>query len=366
MSAAQLSNLRKTWKLSDNVKVTASVGKSSKYFKDGVSLSLRIDAEYYSDLGEDGQMKIDLTATFVKEIAISTDISANAEIKWIIIVPKIKSLKFGASVDIKNYSAISIDVKIYTVEKEKADLWKKLKSYNEKLGAYLEKADELKEKIDTGEESEDYEEELEGVWQTIRDKSKTMPEGELTKGSYYSMLDALGLINVTEEMRELLNLTNDAEIEAGVKDLMERYSQMLKTESDWITLVQKEIFSKDMHISIFAISIDMDFVVKANVNIALGANMKYVVGKRYSFWIDVIKKTSGSSAMDLMDEKFAFQFYVMGALGIKIGVETDIKAGLGSTKLGSIGVTAEFGPYLKLWGYFIYEYTKMKPANTNT
>jgi hypothetical protein len=42
-----------------------------------------------------------------------------------------------------------------------------------------------------------------------------------------------------------------------------------------------------------------------------------VVGKRYSFWFDIVSKTSGSSVMDLLDERFAFQFYVMGQLGLK-------------------------------------------------
>ncbi len=98
----------------------------------------------------------------------------------------------------------------------------------------------------------------------------------------------------------------------------------------------------------------------------MGANMEYVIGKRYSFWFDIISKTSGSSEMDLLDEKFAFQFYVMGQLGLKMGVEAEIAAGIISTKIGSVGITAEFGPYVETWGYFIYEYTKLRPANTST
>ena len=63
--------------------------------------------------------------------------------------------------------------------------------------------------------------------------------------------------------------------------------------------------------------------------------------------------------MDLLDEKFAFQLYVMGQLGLKMGVEAEIAVGVISTKIGSIGLTAEFGPYVETWGYFIYEYTRL-------
>lgn len=371
LSPAALKNIGKSWEISDDIKVTATIGKSSKYFKDGISLSLRIDAEFSVDVGEEGEMKIDLSATFTEEISVDIDINANAKVKWIVIIPKFESITFGASVDIKNYSAISLDVKIYSVEKEDEGTWEKLKAYkgNKKLREYLEHAEEIKEKIDEARETADkikgYKEDLENLWKTIKNTSKTMPEGELTQESFEMMLETLGQLNVTKEMNELLNLTTDEEMEAGVQDLMERYSEMLETESDWISLVNKEIFSQDIHISIFAINISMDFVVKANVNIALGANLEYVVGKRYSFWIDIVKKTSGSSTMDLLDEKFAFQFYVMGALGIRMGVEAGVRVGIISTKIGSIGVTAEFGPYLKLWGYFIYEYSKMRPAGTN-
>lgn len=367
LSASQVRSIGGSWEIKDGVTVTAKVGKSSKYFTDGVSLSLGIDAEFTVDLGEGGDMKIELSATFVEEISVDIDVQANAKVKWYLFVPVFKSLSFGASVDLKNYSAISLDVKMYTVEKEEEGLWEKLKGYNSTFKEALEEAEELKEKITEAKETADkllgYKEDLETLWNTIAQQSN----GELTEDSYENILDTLGALNVTQEMMELLHLTDDAEIEAGVSDLMERYSEMLETESDWITLLEKEIFSQDINVAyIFAVGIDVDFVIKANVNIALGANMEYVVGKRYSFWIDIIEKTSGSSTMDLLDERFAFQFYVMGALGLKMGIRAEVKVGIISTKIGSIGVSAEFGPYVKLWGYFVYEYTKMRPMNTST
>ena len=350
--------------LSDKVKVKVKLDKSSKYFNDGIRLALGIDAGFAVDVGDDGELKIDLSATFVEEVALDITARAHAKVKWIILYPKFKELSFRTSVDIKNYAGISVDVKMYTVEKDEASVWDKLKGI--KGGQYkeiIEQIEAVKSKIDQAQESADkiegYKEDLARLWASV-------PANVTNKAEYEGMLSSLGELNVTKELMGMLNLTSETELDAGVRNLMERYAEMLENESDWIELVHKEIFHQDIHIFIFAIGIGADFVIKGNVNIALGANMEYVVGKRYSFWFDIVSKTSGSSEMDLLDEKFAFQFYVMGQLGLKMGVEAEICAGIISTKIGSIGFTAEFGPYVKMWGYFVYEYTKLRPANTTT
>lgn len=350
--------------LSDDVKIKVELDKSSKYFKDGIRLAVGIDAEFSVDAGDDGELKIDLSATFVEEIAIDITASAHAKVKWYVIIPKFKELSFRSSIDIKNYSGISIDVKMYTVEKEEDSVWDKLKGI--KGGQYkqiFEKIEDVKSKIDQAKETADkikgYKEDLEKLWASV-------PSSVTNKGEYEGMLDTLGELNVTQELMGMLNLTSETELDAGVRNLMERYSEMLENESDWIELLNKEIFSQEYHVKIFAFKIGANFVIKGNVNIALGANMEYVVGKRYSFWFDIISKKSGSSEMDLLDERFAFQFYIMGKLGLKMGVEAEIAVGVISTKIGSIGVTAQFGPYVEMWGYFIYEYTKLRPANTSS
>lgn len=360
----ELMGIGRNIELSDDVDVTVELDSSSKYFKNGIRLAVGISAEFTVDIGEEGQLKIVLSATFVEEISIDITASAHAKVKWIVIVPKFKELTFSSSIDIKNYSAISVDVKMYTVEKEEEGLWEKLKKIkNGKYKETFEEIEELKNKITqakgTAEEIQGYISDLEKLWASI-------PSDVTNKEEYEGLLDTLGELNVTQELMEMLNLTSETELDAGVRNLMNRYSEMLENESDWIEILNKEIFSKNIYIKIFAINISADFVIKGNVNIAMGANMEYVVGKRYSFWFDIISKTSGSSEMDLLDEKFAFQFYVMGKLGLKMGIEAEIAVGVISTKIGSIGLTAEFGPYVEMWGYFIYEYTKMRPANTST
>ncbi|HBN86131.1 MAG TPA: hypothetical protein DDZ89_20075, partial [Clostridiales bacterium] len=90
--------------LSDDVKVQARVGKSSKYFTDGIALELGISAEFTIDVGDGGELKIDLSATFVEELAVDITASASAKVKWIVVYPKFKKLTFNTAVDIKNYA----------------------------------------------------------------------------------------------------------------------------------------------------------------------------------------------------------------------------------------------------------------------
>lgn len=118
---------------------------------------------------------------------------------------------------------------------------------------------------------------------------------------------------------------------------MDKYKEMLEQETDWVELINQPIINQTYWIAIAAVKVNLNFIVKANVNIQLGADMEYQVGKRYSFWLHLLDRESGSSEIDLIDERFAFQFYVMGTLGVKAGVKAEIAFGLLSTSLASIG-----------------------------
>jgi hypothetical protein len=149
-------------------------------------------------------------------------------------------LSFRTAVDVKNYSAISIDVKMYTVEKEDESIWEKLKGI--KGGQFkevFENIEDLKDKIyqakETADKVQGYKEELERLWASV-------PSDLTNKAEYDGMLDTLGELNVTQELMGLLKLTSETELDAGVRNLMERYSEMLENESDWIEIVNKEIF----------------------------------------------------------------------------------------------------------------------------
>lgn len=357
-----------TFELMDDIRIKVEIETDKKklHLGDGVRVAIKIDGTFSIDVGDDGDsIKIDLSATFVEELALGTDIKAT--IKWkkaLGFIPYPSGLRIDVAVDLKNYTAISIYVNVYTVEAEDESTWEKLSGL---LGGQykevFDKIQDLENKIDqakgTYEQLKSYREDLAAAWKSIP-SNVTVPE------QWREMGQVLGKMDITKDLMGLLSLTTETELDAGVMDLIQKYHEMMQHESDWITLLREEIFSYEYCIYGVAIGVSADFVVRGNINIALGTNLEYQVGKRYVFWIDVFKGKAGSSTMDLLDEQFAFQFYVMGKLGLKMGASARIFIGVGSGKFASIGLSTEFGPYIKLQGLFIYEYSRLRPANTNT
>ena len=148
--------------------------------------------------------------------------------------------------------------------------------------------------------------------------------------------------HVTEVTDEYLEL---------IQGLMDKYSEMVERETEWIQIVDEEIASAEVCVFGICIGVSADFIVRMDMSIAIGSDLEYEVGKRYNFWfkIGLFKPSAGSSTMDLLDEHFAFRFYVMGKIGVKAGVQAKLYVGIGSGKVASVGITAELGPYLKLY-----------------
>ncbi|MFA9465075.1 MAG: InlB B-repeat-containing protein [Velocimicrobium sp.] len=164
-------------------------------------------------------------------------------------------------------------------------------------------------------------------------------------------------IDVSKQIQKIMASTKPDEISGGVKELFELYSDMMGNETDWIDIFDKNIISQEQHLllGIIAVKESVDFVVSANINVALGCNFEYENGTRYCFWAKIRAKDAGSNTVSLMDEKYTFQFYVMGSLGLRAGIRLEFAVGLFSTKLDSVGLTAEAGIYTKLYGYFFYQ-----------
>jgi len=237
------------------------------------------------------------------------------------------------------------------------------------VGEVLEKIEEIQNKIDqakgTAEQLKSYAKDIENLW-------KQIPKNEIAKEDWENICKELGKTNITKDLMGMMNLATDTNLGVegyaeSLKDLMQQYSDMLQTETDWVKIVDKEMFEHEICIAGVAIQTTVSFVVRLDLNMAMGSCLEYEVGKRYILWfkIGLFKPKAGTESMDLLDERFAFQFYVMGKLGAKMGVALTVSAGIGSAEIANVGITAEIGPYIKLYGFFIYEYEKLKPANTN-
>lgn len=383
----KLLNLGGSFELGDiQLKVELVTRGDQLHYKNGVQLAIQVKAEFKIDV-EEGQIAIDLSATFVEEVEISPRVKGDLVTKEILFIPIPIGVSVNASVDIKNYTAFSFAAEIYTVNDDDASVWDKVKNIAKDptealglvglpsglveglktVGDVMDKIEELKAMVDkatdTAEKIKSYEKDIEALW-------KVMEKNGTTKEQWDAMCKTLGRSSIAADLLDIMNLSTDTEIQAEYLDsmqaLMDRYTEMLEKETDWVTLVEKEILTAEVSVYAIVIGVEAKFVVRADMSIAIGSNLEYEVGKRFSFWfkIGLFKPSAGSSTMDLLDEHFAFQFYVMGKLGLKAGVRAKLYVGIGSAKFASVGIAAEMGPYIKLYGFFVYEYTKYRPANT--
>ncbi|MBR3966397.1 MAG: InlB B-repeat-containing protein [Clostridia bacterium] len=387
----ELLNLGTSFELSDDIKLTVElITKGDQlHFKGGVQLAIGIEAEFEVELEDDDTIKIELSATFVEEVMISPKVKGEIvyyELFGCIPIPN--GVKVGATIDVKNFTAFSFEAVVYTVAAEDELGWdafkEKAEKFVEDLGIEIpeellegvetvkdlvNKAKELEELADSVKEDYDkymgYLEDAQTIWAALEDNDLT------SKEEWNEFEEAFGSTSIASDMMEMMNLTNETGLSTeyydSVEALMERYSEMIEQESDWVTLIKKQMFMAEANILGLVIGFEAEFVVRADMSLAIGSNLEYEVGKRYEFWfkIGLFKPSAGSSTMDLLDERFAFQFYVMGRLGLRAGVQAEFYVGIGTGDLASVGIYAELGPYIKLYGFFVYEYTKYRPANTD-
>ncbi len=385
----QLLNIGAGFELSDDIelKVELITKGDQLHFGDGVQLAIGVEAEFEVEVEDGDKIVIKLVGTFVQEVAIDPRVKGSVVHKKILVKIPI-GVKVDATVDIKSYTALSFEAEIYTVAAEDKSIWEKVKDIAndpteilglpgipeelkdglETMADVMDKIEELDSKIDkatdTVETIQGYQEDVAALWAFVEENGLT------TKEDWKQMEETLEKTSVASDLLGLMDMTTETELSTEYLDsmqaLMDKYSEMLEKETDWVKLVDQEILTVEVCYFGIAVGVEASFVVRADMSIAIGSNLEYEVGKRYNMWFKVglFKPSSGSSTMDLIDERFAFQFYVMGKLGVKAGIKAKVYAGIGSGKFASIGLTAELGPYIKLYGFFVYEYTKYRPANT--
>ena len=169
--------------------------------------------------------------------------------------------------------------------------------------------------------------------------------------------------DIAQKIKELLKENEEngesEESAASSNKLVERYSQMLEEETDYLKVVDVTLYETEQYLTsaipIIALNVSVDFIVEVDACVSTGLEFEYLTGKRYTFAIDVFAKKFSSDSLILQEEKYEFCFYVMGRLSIRAGIELEFNVGLFSTKLDSVGVQAAAGAYTKLWGYFYYE-----------
>ena len=255
--------------------------------------------------GSDNAIEIKVSGVFVEELGVDFGMSSEAIWKVWGIFPYIAEYRATVNVDMLNYTGIEVNATMITKEKDGGD--------DEENDEDDEDDDEIK--------------------------------------------------SIAEEIKGLLEEAQSDEDEEDGEDaysnLTKRYSEMIQEESDWIKIVDKEIFSQEQRLPpalpIIAVEVKMDFVVKLDACISVGFDMEYLTGKRYTYTVDVFAGSIKNDVIILQEETFQFTFYALGRLAIKVGVELEFNIGLFSTDIASVGFAAGAGAYAKLWGYFYYD-----------
>lgn len=178
--------------------------------------------------------------------------------------------------------------------------------------------------------------------------------GTFERGAQY---DLSKFQDIGKQIKDIMN-GKKPEDSAIADTLREKYKAMLEEDSDWVDIYKKEIFTFEQAIDPFHIVVfgmDVDFVVGAKMNVSIGCNFSYESEKRYIFSLYINAQTATSDTIDLRPEQYNFTFYIMGTLGLRAGISVEIKVGLFSLDLASIGIEGEVGAYVQLWGYFYYE-----------
>lgn len=78
--------------------------------------------------GKTNSLKIELTAGFEQEVALGFDIDIEDRWEWYFIIPVLEDVDVTASIDIQNYTYMSVGAKVYTVSEENIRKWKNLSS----------------------------------------------------------------------------------------------------------------------------------------------------------------------------------------------------------------------------------------------
>ena len=291
--------------------VRANLSTDLKHFENVSGLRLALDIGVEISFSN---MKVIVSATFEQEVKININVSGKAIWKVWGIFPYIDDYRVAVSLDLYDYTGINFNVNVRTAEEDDDD------ESSSKLDEVINgMAEELKNMMEIG-------------TTYISDKS-----------------------DLSTRLEDMKDSDDDSEISVA-KSLAERYSDMLDDEADWVELYSKSLTESHVRvIGIIDIEFKVEFVVSANVNISMGMTYWYKNAKRYVYSIMVFDRKVTSDSIDLSEEQYEFSVYAIGTIGIRAGIRLSVAVGLISTKLASVGFTAEVGGYAQVWGYLYYQ-----------
>ncbi len=200
-----------------------------------------------------------------------------------------------------------------------------------------------------------------GITATAKLKDADEPDGFPWPERASRAPAATKVFNLSESIREKIDkmesiVSDDTVTASG--GLAAKYSRFMEdVNKDWVDLFTVDLAKwtgavDPLHI--LAYGIDVDFVVSANLNVALGITYQYEKSKRHTFTLYLMSGNASNNTIDLGINGYQLDLYVMGHIGLRAGIRAKVTLGLFSTELAGIGLQFETGAYARLWGYFYY------------
>ena len=293
--------------------------KLSHFDGSGVRLEITVNYKFVIErpYATNKSVEVNLTALFEQEVTFGYSVNGGAVWKRAWIIPYIADFRISGNLDLGTYTGIGITATA------------KLSKEEEPWGLEMpESVGELLFSTKLLDLSDSIEKLMEGA-------EKVFPEEEGTASG----------------------------------DLAKKYAAFMEdANEDWVELVSVNLIN--LHgavdpLHILAFGIEVDFVVSANMNVALGMTFFYENHKRHTFTLLVLSKKSDSESVDLSTNGYQFDFYVMGNLALRAGVRAKVTVGLFSTRAAGIGLQIEAGAYTRLCGYFYYHLANYKQEDGN-
>ncbi|EPR10538.1 InlB B-repeat-containing protein [Ruminiclostridium papyrosolvens] len=297
------------------IKTSVSVSPRLSHFEGRKGIRAEVAVKYKFDIQKSGSNKkveVELTAFFEQEVLFGFSVSGGAVWKWKWIFPYISDYRMTGNIDLGTYTGVGITATA------------KLAEDKEPWGM---------------------------PWPTSAN------EAQATK-KIFSLSES-----IKKKMEDVKSVFPEAEASSS-GGLAEKYAAFMKDANEkWVDLFVVNLIDlrggvDPLHI--LAYGIQVDFVVSANLNVAIGLTFQYENSKRHSFSLSLKSKKADSETIDLSTNGYQFDFYVMGTLGIRAGIRAKALVGLFSTKLDGIGLQIEAGAYARLWGYFYYSLSNYK------
>lgn len=259
--------------------------------------------------GNNNLVEVDLTAFFEQEFTVSFKVDGGAVWKKKWIFPYIADYRMTGHLDLGTYTGIGITATAKLTEDE------------EPWGMPL---------------------------------PKSAREAEATKK----------IFSLTKAIEDMMDEVFPDEEGSASGNLAEKYADFMDDANDeWVDLISVTLLDLRSAVDplhVLAFGLQVDFVVSANLNVAAGLTFQYENFKRHSFTLFVLSKNGDSETIDLSNNGYQLDFYIMGHLGLRAGLRVKVTAGLFSTKLAAIGIQFEAGAYIRVWGYFYYHVSKWK------